>query len=209
MALKLFSNVKQITSGQIPSASNLDPGEMAFGRISTDNKYHLYANSEGAIVDLVQEGLKDAVSLDDVLKAGNISDQNLLIGSQNKSILRLFNKGINVDDSREDNHLYLHTESVQLCKGSTPVVSMTSSEGFVDNSHKVLSANPDSSRNLSTEEQKTVRDRADVYSKAEVDALIKGLKDQLDAHIDNITAHPDMNVTDADASVAAINKFQF
>ena len=42
--LKLFSNIKLIKSGNVPTTSDLEIGEAAFGRITGDGKYHIYGN---------------------------------------------------------------------------------------------------------------------------------------------------------------------
>lgn len=46
---ELVSNLKQITSGQVPTTSNLANGEMAFGLVGGVAK--LYGNMNGTIVD--------------------------------------------------------------------------------------------------------------------------------------------------------------
>ena len=52
MAIQLLSNVKIITSGQMPTPDNLQPGEAAFGKLTSDGKYHLFGNSDGEVVDI-------------------------------------------------------------------------------------------------------------------------------------------------------------
>lgn len=47
----LISNVKLISSGNVPTTDNLFKGEMAFGKVNSDKCYHLYGNSDGSIVD--------------------------------------------------------------------------------------------------------------------------------------------------------------
>ena len=47
---KIVSNLKLITSGAIPTTSNLKNGELAFGVINGAAK--LYGNANGTIVDL-------------------------------------------------------------------------------------------------------------------------------------------------------------
>lgn len=206
MALKVFSNVKQIISGQVPNASNLAQGELAFGKITEDQKYHLYANSGGAIVDLVQEGIKGAVTLNDVLTAGNSSEKSISLNSKAPGTgTELTGNGISIADDVGNS---LHLDSDGILQSGMQSIAMSSNEGFVDNSFKVLSANPDSSRNLTAEEQLTIRNRADVYSKAEVNALIQALQTQFNEHLSNAKAHPDMDVSDAVANSVSETGFQ-
>lgn len=48
----LISNLKLISSGNIPSSGNLLKGQMAFGKITSgDGYYHLYGNSDDTVVD--------------------------------------------------------------------------------------------------------------------------------------------------------------
>lgn len=211
MALKVSSNVKQIISGQVPNASNLAQGEMAFGKITADEKYHLYANSGGAIVDLVQEGIKGAVTLDDVLTAGNSSEKNISIGtivpSDPASATAVLTAGTLTLTDVENCRAFLSPEVIRLTQGSNVTLEM-GTYGFTDYSYKILSANPSSSRNLTAEEQVTVRNRVNVYSKAEIDALIQALQTQFNEHLSNAKAHPDMDVSDAVASSASEAGFQ-
>lgn len=206
MSLKVFSNVKQIISGQVPNASNLAQGELAFGKITADQKYHLYANSGGAIVDLVQEGIKGAVTLNDVLTAGNSSEKSISLNSKASGTgTELTGNGISIADDVGNS---LHLDSDGILQSGMQSIAMSSNEGFVDNSFKVLSANPDSSRNLTAEEQLTIRNRADVYSKAEVNALVQALQTQFNEHLSNAKAHPDMDVSDAVANSVSETDFQ-
>lgn len=206
MSLKVFSNVKQIISGQVPNASSLAQGELAFGKITADQKYHLYANSGGAIVDLVQEGIKGAVTLNDVLTAGNSSEKSISLNSKASGTgTELTGNGISIADDVGNS---LHLDSDGILQSGMQSIAMSSNEGFVDNSFKVLSANPDSSRNLTAEEQLTIRNRADVYSKAEVNALIQALQTQFNEHLSNAKAHPDMDVSDAVANSVSETGFQ-
>ena len=207
MALKVFSNVKQIISGQVPNASNLAQGELAFGKITEDQKYHLYANSGGAIVDLVQEGIKGAVTLDDVLTAGGSSKKQIFLEEAPGEGLTLSGQMIHLSNEISE-YLDIKPGCIKLTQGESQVLAEISDEGFTDHSFKILSANPDSSRNLTAEEQVTVRNRANVYSKAEVDALIQALQTQFNEHLSNAKAHPDMDVSDAVASSASEAGFQ-
>ena len=44
MAIRISSNLKLITSGQVPTTDELKVGELAFGTILADGKLHLYSN---------------------------------------------------------------------------------------------------------------------------------------------------------------------
>jgi len=46
------SNVRNITSGQIPTVTDLPKGNIAFGYIEEDDRYHIYGNTFGYIEDL-------------------------------------------------------------------------------------------------------------------------------------------------------------
>lgn len=213
MALKVFSNVKQIISGQVPNASNLAQGELAFGKITEDQKYHLYANSGGAIVDLVQEGIKGAVTLEDVLTAGNESSKSFTLKVESDYLDTISISPSNVTLKSTEGGYDLSTE---IYPGTIDVINRDNEEslpvriscqhGFIDQGYSVLSANPD--RSLMLDEQKTVRDKIDVYSKAEVDALLQALQTQFNEHLSNAKAHPDMDVSDAVVSSASEAGFQ-
>ncbi len=154
MAVQLMSNVKIITSGNMPTIENLLPGQAAFGKINSDGKYHLFGNTgegggAGKVVDIVLNSLPevDIPTLESVLTAGNTTKLSLLIqdaGGTTK--VTIANTGITM--------------------GTT---SMTEA-GFTDNGKVVLSANP--SLVVGEGDAATMRGFLKVYSKAEVDAKI-------------------------------------
>lgn len=186
MTLKVTSNVKQITSGQVPNASTLAPGELAFGLITEDSKYHLYGNNNGTVIDLTPQssGSSAEQTFDEVLTAGNTTGKIAKFVSESSSA-------------------EVSSIGLAVLGSDSTTVKVTITSGFTDNEHKVLSSNPDTSRDLSATEQETVRTRVDVYSKAEVDALVSSLtaeisklQKQLSDHMVNVDAHTNMNVSD-------------
>ena len=91
MAIQLLSNVKIITSGQMPTPDNLQPGEAAFGKLTSDGKYHLFGNSDGEVVDIILstlEGMSPGTSdLQQVLENGNTTDLSIEFNSDNNNYL--------------------------------------------------------------------------------------------------------------------------
>lgn len=72
----LISNVKIITSGNVPTTSNLFKGELAFGKIG--DKYEIYGNSDGTIQKLSDSS--SIPNIDEVLKSTNgVSNTNIRI----------------------------------------------------------------------------------------------------------------------------------
>lgn len=154
MAVQLMSNVKIITSGNAPTTANLLPGQAAFGKITSDGKYHLFGNTGegggvGRVVDIVLDSLPEVEipTLESVLTAGNTTKLSLLIQDDGGTTkVTIANTGITM--------------------GTT---SMTEA-GFTDNGKVVLSANP----SLVVEEgdAATMRGFLKVYSKTEIDAKL-------------------------------------
>ena len=91
MAIQLLSNVKIITSGQMPTPDNLQPGEAAFGKLTSDGKYHLFGNSDGEVVDIILstlEGMSPGTSdLQQVLENGNTTDLSIEFNSDNNTVI--------------------------------------------------------------------------------------------------------------------------
>ena len=68
--LQIPSNVKCITSGQVPTTTNLKDGEFAFGKVGGVAK--LYGNVNGVIIDFTGDsGTIDADTLNALLSGGN------------------------------------------------------------------------------------------------------------------------------------------
>lgn len=68
--LEIPSNVKCITSGQVPTTANLKDGEFAFGKVGGVAK--LYGNVNGVIIDFTGDsGTIDADTLNALLSGGN------------------------------------------------------------------------------------------------------------------------------------------
>lgn len=68
--LEIPSNVKCITSGQVPTTTNLKDGEFAFGKVGGVAK--LYGNVNGVIIDFTGDsGTIDADTLNGLLSGGN------------------------------------------------------------------------------------------------------------------------------------------
>ena len=47
------SNVRVITTGNAPTTTTLPENHLAFGKLTSDGKYHIFGNSDGTVVDLV------------------------------------------------------------------------------------------------------------------------------------------------------------
>lgn len=170
MALQVQSNVKIITSGTIPTVwdgtKGLRVGEMAFGLISSDGKYHIYGNSQGTVVDLVASGggggtpIEGVPTLDAVLTQGNTSTKTIVLGT-----------GVKTSTYSGENITIADTTT-----GAEKSVIVSLAAGFVDNNKPVLSANAD--RVIAEADKATMRNtlgvygKTEVYSKTEVDNAI-------------------------------------
>lgn len=157
MAIQLMSNVKIITSGNKPTTANLLPGQAAFGKLTSDGKYHLFGNTgenggEGKVVDIVLDTYSavSAPALDTVLAVGNIATVDVLFKetAEGETLVSVGKNGV--------------------VAGTTKLTK----DGFVDNGKVVLSANP--SLVVSDDDAATMRGFLKVYSKAEVDGMISG-----------------------------------
>lgn len=158
MAIQLMSNVKIITSGIAPTTANLLAGQAAFGKITSDGKYHLYGNTgegggAGKVVDIVAdtlEALSEIPNLQTVLNTGNSSTLDILFKeTEGGETLLTIGKG-------------------GVVAGTTKLTK----DGFVDNGKVVLSANPNLV--VSAEDAAQMRTFLSVYSKAEVDGMVAG-----------------------------------
>lgn len=158
MAIQLMSNVKIITSGIAPTTANLLAGQAAFGKITSDGKYHLYGNTgegggAGKVVDIVAdtlEALSEIPNLQTVLTTGNSSTLDILFKetAEGKTLLTVGKGGV--------------------VAGTTKLTK----DGFVDNGKVVLSANPNLV--VSAEDAAQMRTFLSVYSKADVDGMVAG-----------------------------------
>lgn len=153
MAIQLMSNVKIITSGIAPTAEKLLAGQAAFGKITSDGKYHLYGNTGEGVVDIVAdtlEALSEIPNLQTVLNTGNSSTLDILFKetAEGETLLTIGKGGV--------------------VAGTTKLTK----DGFVDNGKVVLSANPNLV--VSAEDAAQMRTFLSVYSKAEVDGMVAG-----------------------------------
>lgn len=155
MAIQLMSNVKIITTGAVPTTANLLPGQAAFGKITSDGKYHLFGNTgegggSGKVVDIVVDScpVPSIPALEDVLTSGNTTKLDIVFQDEGGTTKMTIGP----------------TGGVVM--GTTKMTS----EGFVDNGKVVLSANP--SLSVSEEDASTMRNFLKVYSKTEIDAKL-------------------------------------
>jgi len=54
--IQIPSNIKLIDSGEFPTTENLPKGNLAFGKITETDMYHLFGNSDDNIVDYMMQG---------------------------------------------------------------------------------------------------------------------------------------------------------
>lgn len=151
MAIQLMSNVKIITSGVAPTTSNLLPGQAAFGKLTSDGKYHLFGNTSGEVVDIVMSTYSalSAPTLDTILTEGNETTKDILIqDADGSTVLSIGQAGV--------------------AAGTTTLTK----DGFVDNGKVVLSANPQLV--VSDDDASTMRGFLKVYSKTEIDGMVAG-----------------------------------
>lgn len=158
MAIQLMSNVKIITSGVTPTTSNLLPGQAAFGKLTSDGKYHIFGNTgegggAGKVVDIVLDTYSAiaAPELEEVLASGNDTTADILFKetAEGETLVTVGKGGV--------------------VAGTTKLTK----DGFVDNGKVVLSANP--SLVVSDSDAAQMRTFLKVYSKAEIDAKLAGV----------------------------------
>lgn len=191
MALQVESNVKIIKSGNIPIAWNgttgLKEGEMAFGFITADNKYHLYGNSQGTVVDLVEASQSELQALDSVLTQGNTSNKSIVLTGTEYETLNndaTFNSDgisfikrhdgdssvkikndIKIDGVGTSTSAVFSNTKASFTSGMG-TVEMSVGTGFTDLDKPVLSANPN--RTIVDADKTTMRNAINVYAKTEV-----------------------------------------
>lgn len=156
MALQVMSNVKIITTGVPPTKENLLVGQAAFGKITSDGKYHIYGNSDGEVIDLVISSVSDiaSVDLEGVLTNGNTTTLSITFDDESGNVTVISNDGLTVTDG-------------------TRQLAMKATSGFTDAGQPVLSANPNNTINSTQAE--TMRGFLDVYSKTEINTKITGI----------------------------------
>lgn len=155
MAIQLMSNVKIITSGKTPTTDNLKPGEAAFGKLDSDNLYHIFGNtgegsSKGEVVDLVLSTMSKATifSLQEVLEHGNKSTIDIEFDDENGNITVIGSGGFSTTNG-------------------TNTITIDAVKGFQDNGSPVLSANPNNV--ISDDQAQIMRDLINTYSKLEIE----------------------------------------
>lgn len=156
MSIQLLSNVKIITSGIVPTTANLLPGQAAFGKITSDGKYHLYGNTgeggdAGKVVDIVLDTYSgiDAFTLEQVLIQGNTSKLNVVF----------------TDDGGV-------TKVTVGAAGLTAGTTTVKEDGIQVKGKDVLSA---ALTAVSDDDAATMRGLLKVYSKTEIDGLLAGV----------------------------------
>lgn len=155
MAIQLISNLKVITSGKVPTTDTLGVGQAAFGKITTDGKYHLYGNSDGVVKDIVVDTTTDIanVNLQEVLEKGNETTLSIQFNTESGNVTVISADGLST------------TIGDRVLK--------VGANGFTDAGQPVLSANPNNTVNAQQAGQ--MRTFLDVFSKAEVNAKISGV----------------------------------
>lgn len=151
MAIQLMSNVKIITSGIAPTTANLLPGQAAFGKLTTDGKYHLFGNTgegggAGKVVDIVLDTYASlsAISFDDALKAGNTTKLSAIF-----------------QDAEGNTKVTISSAGVEVAEGGKLTI------GGKDMFYAGLASVPE-------DDAAKMRTLLSVYSKAEVDGLVAG-----------------------------------
>lgn len=75
-----ISDIHTLTTGLPPTTASLHVGQLAYGLMVADGKYHLYINNGGSsIVDLLLERSFSSVGLNTVLQAGSTGNKSLII----------------------------------------------------------------------------------------------------------------------------------
>lgn len=183
--IKLVSNVGIITSGITPTTDNLLPGQAAFGKLNSDDKYHLFGNTgedgdKGKVVDIIVDTISSTVhpsTLEQVLTAGKQTTLDITFDASTGNVTIVGHDGVSVSDGSR-------------------VLSMKAGEGFKDNGSAILSANPDNI--IDASEQNQMRSAIGVLSETEVKALvskvyrIKGTVQSFDVLINDTTYTPEV-----------------
>lgn len=154
--IQLMSNVKIITSGNVPTTDNLLPGQAAFGKLTSDGKYHLFGNTgegggAGKVVDIVLDtfSAQEVAKLQSVMESGNDTTIDMLFKASKGGAT---------------------TVTIAASTGNITTTGTVEAGAFTDHGKTVLSANP--SLVVSEADAGVMRGFLNVYSKAEVDAKL-------------------------------------
>lgn len=99
--LEVQSNLKCITSGNVPTTENLLDGEFAFGNVGGEPK--LYGNVDGTIVDFSGDITIDADTLNGLLSGGN-GIEIVKNTAGDKVEVKINNEGFTLGDQNPDSH---------------------------------------------------------------------------------------------------------
>lgn len=192
--IELLSNVKYITSGLAPTAANLNVGELAFGRLTIDGKYHIFGNNGTGVTDIVLdsvENLLKAMSLDKVLANGNTAENISILLSGVSDGYKVQSPtgsseliGDELNIRRGSLTLTAEADEIRVVdstlspEGQLDTISFSIAHGFLDQGYKVLTGNPATSRNAFTPaEQALMRDRISTYSRSEIEGKLSAIFD--------------------------------
>lgn len=180
MAIQLMSNVKIITSGNTPTTANLLPGQAAFGKLTSDGKYHLFGNTGegddgvGKVVDIVLDTYSalSAPDIETVLSTGNQATTGLIfLNNKNEQVVVITpqnetgNTTVNIKGQAT-------VESISASDFVAAADIIISKSGIADNHYSVLTGNP--ARHVGDDEAATMRNFLKVYSKTEIDGMVTG-----------------------------------
>lgn len=186
MAIQLMSNVKIITSGNIPTTANLLPGQAAFGKITSDGKYHLYGNTGegdagvGKVVDIVLDTYSalSAPNIQTILDTGNRTKTSLVFVNNGDSQVILLDPTTgkitaeSITANTTVNAQSVGATTATFLDLTVDKIKMSEANGITDNDFVVLTANPN--RTVSDTDATTMRNFLKVYSKTEIDGMVTG-----------------------------------
>lgn len=189
MAIQLMSNVKIITSGNTPTTANLLPGQAAFGKLTSDGKYHLFGNTGegddgvGKVVDIVLDTYSalSAPDIQTVLGTGNKTSTNLVFvsgaeGTIDTILLEASTGNItsegNITSKAAISASTVGATAANFLELTVDTIKMSEAGGITDNNYAVLTANPN--RTVSDTDATTMRNFLKVYSKSEIDGMVTG-----------------------------------
>lgn len=185
--LQLFRGNKEYTKS-VELVEEL-PAEGIFGKLYVVKKestsLHVWDKSNSNFIKISEE----TPTLQKVLDAGStVTDRQITFKSRegNKTVLLNENGISNIDtEGSTVKTSSMNDEQILLTENPGSIdskfISMSIAGGFRDNKSKVLSSNPDESRNLSEEEASVMRSRLNVSSNEETSQkLEKGLSKKVD-----------------------------
>ena len=187
--LQLFRGSKEYTKS-VELVSEL-PAEGIYGKlyvVKTENSISLFIwdKTTKSFVQ-ISEGTPE---LQKVLKAGSVvTDSQIQFNNSDETKTTVINESgiLSTDtvDEASQNVSYMNSQNVEINKNSgsdnTKTIGMNVEEGFKDDKYKVLSGNPDVSRNLTSEEASLMRSRLNIKSGDEVSEEIdEKLKEKVD-----------------------------